>query len=60
MWGFHIVDVVYADQCLMVVSTILERNPELEYHDVLDLDEVNLNYFCFLPNLKIINFLNRC
>ncbi len=44
----------------MVVSTILERNPELEYHDVLDLDEVNLNYFCFLPNLKRINFLNSC
>ena len=40
MLSFSLVRIISCPQLLMVVSTLLERNPELRHDDCLNLDEV--------------------
>ena len=43
-------------QLLTVIATVLERNPELEIEQCIDLDEVNQTYY-FLPPFNLLFLL---
>ena len=48
-------------QLLTVIATVLERNPELEIEQCIDLDEVKqIYYFCPLLNLLFLLLKVSC